>query len=257
MYGRPSGVSITCPDQRCVTSMSGHERVAARLLEPLVACGRVVGLAGLVILAAEDHQIVVAVRLEPQVVVRIGCIPEQRVGDDALGDAAGHHVARVERELGLKQGGAGEAAVSDQRVVRRQDDVARTTSLRPLALIVQRVVGELFRVGVLVDLPAVRDDRAGQTGEVIARMEPRLILRSGRPDRRTSGTSFTNAASNPSSRGQCRFLAKRVRVGLAPCLGGRVQVAGTQSKSQSMSSSRTIASICAIAAQPASHAAWA
>ena len=39
----------------------------------------VVDLSGLVILAAEDHEVVVAMRLDPQVVIRIGGIPEQRV----------------------------------------------------------------------------------------------------------------------------------------------------------------------------------
>ena len=83
MYGNPSGVSMTCPDQRCVSSMPGDHR-RQRPLEPVVTRLRVGGLAGLVILAAEDDEVVVAMRLDPQVVIRIGGVPEQRVGDAPL-----------------------------------------------------------------------------------------------------------------------------------------------------------------------------
>ena len=95
-------------------------------LEPLVACRGVVGLAGLVILAAEDHEVVIALRLDAANSDTDRPCPRTAHRARALGDAAGHDVARVERELGLEQRRAGEAAVADERVVRRQHDVART-----------------------------------------------------------------------------------------------------------------------------------
>ena len=67
MYGRPSGVSITWPDQRWVSSTPG---MSARELffEPAIARLRIRLLAGLVIFSAEDHQVVVSVRLDAEVV---------------------------------------------------------------------------------------------------------------------------------------------------------------------------------------------
>ena len=60
---------------------------AQRPLEPLEAGLRVGRLTGLVIFAAEDHEVVIAMRLDAEVVIRIGGVPEQRVGNRALLDA--------------------------------------------------------------------------------------------------------------------------------------------------------------------------
>ena len=96
------------------------------LFEAPIAGLRVVLLAGLVILAAEDHDVEVPVRLDAQVVVRIVGIPPQRVGHLAFRHPSGDHVAGVQREFRLKERGAGEPAEADQRIVRGDDDVFAT-----------------------------------------------------------------------------------------------------------------------------------
>ena len=47
-----------------------------RLREPVVARARIGRLSGFVILAAEDYQVVLAVRVDPKVMIRIRSIPE-------------------------------------------------------------------------------------------------------------------------------------------------------------------------------------
>ena len=80
------------------------------LLETPIAADGVVLLPGLVILAAEDHDVEVPVRLDAEVVVRIARVPPQRVGNRAARHAAGDDVAGVQRELRLKERGAGDPA---------------------------------------------------------------------------------------------------------------------------------------------------
>ena len=214
-------------------------------------------LPGLVILAAEDHHVKVAVRLDAKELVRDRRVPPQRVGHDALGHTSGDHVAGVERQLGLKERGAGH--------VRRSPTsglcVAITTSSQrtvwPADLHRARLVAEFVGVRVLVDVarPAPRtpsrrprdsgadgcapDSRTGCPGDrPVARRRgiPRRIPARARASRRPADVRPPVRVS--SSSGACRYPS-------------------THSKPASMPCSRTTSSIVAIAASPASQTACA
>jgi hypothetical protein len=69
------------------------------LLETAVAPHRVLLLAGLLILAAEDEHVVVSVRLDSKKSVRIRGVPPESVGHDSVRDAPSDHVAGVHASL--------------------------------------------------------------------------------------------------------------------------------------------------------------
>ena len=91
MNGSPSFVSMTWPDQRCVIVERGHRAPGGRL-EPLEAAHGVLGLTGLVIVAAEDDEVVIRALVQAQVVVRTRGVPEQHVRHRALRDATGNDI---------------------------------------------------------------------------------------------------------------------------------------------------------------------
>src|SRR5262245_21816546 len=68
-------------------------------LEAVEAGRRVGRLAGLVIFAAEDHEVVVAMRFDPEIVIRVGGVPEQRVGNPASVDRAPDDVRGVQTRV--------------------------------------------------------------------------------------------------------------------------------------------------------------
>src|SRR5687768_17225539 len=92
-------------------------------LEARITRVRIGYLAGLVVFAAKDQEIVIGTWREPEVLIRIGGIPEERVGHSAWRDAPRNHVARIERQLGLKKCGAHSLRDAGDRVVSRDDDV--------------------------------------------------------------------------------------------------------------------------------------
>ena len=128
MYGRPSGVSITCPDHRCVNSTSGSAR-RDRALERRSTHG-IRRLPGLVIHAAEDDGVEVALRIEPEIMVRIPVSQKSASGTAPGATRPPIDVARIKRELGLKRRRADQAGDADERIVRRDDDVAGTSPCR-------------------------------------------------------------------------------------------------------------------------------
>ena len=86
---------------------------AQRLLQARVAGLRVRGLTGLVILATEDDEVIGAMRVQPDVVIRVVRIPEQGVGDRALRHATRNHVTGIQGQLRLEQRGSGHVRQAD------------------------------------------------------------------------------------------------------------------------------------------------
>src|SRR5687767_3197992 len=146
-----------------------------RLFQTSIAGVRVCHLPCLVILTAKDHDVVVAMSLESEVVIRIRGVPEEPVSNGALPDASGDRIAGVQRQLGLKDRGARHPREANQWIVRRDDDL---TGMDPVAvrLHAPRLFAELLGLGVLEDLAAILANRGRHTCEVLARMEPRLIV---------------------------------------------------------------------------------
>ena len=143
-------------------------------LESIEAPTGVLCLPGLVIFPAEDDEIVVAVRFEAQIVVRIGGVPEQRVRHASLCDASADDVARVERKLGLKQHRRHETGRSSQRRMRGEHD---RSARNRVAVCVdrERRVAEFLGGGVLEDHAAAIGDRLRHSGKIAPRVEPGLI----------------------------------------------------------------------------------
>ena len=153
---------------------AGHQR-GESLLQAAVAVVGIGRLAGLVVLAAEDHHVVAAVGIDPEVPIGIGGVPPEGVGHRAGGDAPGHDVAGVEGQLGLKERGGHHPRDAHQRIVRRHHDVA---AAHPVAARGhrERVGRELGGVGVLVDPAARLDQRLREARQVAPRMQPRLSV---------------------------------------------------------------------------------
>ena len=105
----------------------------------------------------------VTLRIQTQVVVGIAGVPKERVGDSTARYAPGDHVARIQRQLGLKDRGAGHAGDADERVVRGDHDVG-TRHPVTVGLHRQRRLAELLGLAVLENAAAGRGDRAGDTG---------------------------------------------------------------------------------------------
>jgi len=109
-----------------VTSASPDDR-HERTLETIEARVGVARLPRLVILAAEDHEVVPALRLDPNVVIRIGRIPEQRVGNASLLHACADNVAGVStRALSWNIRRADEAGIADEAACASRERSART-----------------------------------------------------------------------------------------------------------------------------------
>jgi len=83
----------------------------------------IAGLPGFVILAAEDDNVVVLVTVETQVMIRVGCVPEEGVGNGAARDTPCYDVCRIEKQFRLKQRRAHDVRFAHQRRVRGHDDV--------------------------------------------------------------------------------------------------------------------------------------
>ena len=96
--------------------VDSRDYLRQRLFEPFVTGVRVVGLAGLVILAAEDDEVVVRMRVDPQVVIGIRGVPEQSIGHLALRRAPGDDVGGIESQLRLKERRARHLRIAHERV---------------------------------------------------------------------------------------------------------------------------------------------
>ena len=107
------------------------EHARERLFQTPIAGVRICYLPCLVILTAEDHDVVVAMRLESEIVIGIRGVPEERVSDGALPDAPGDRVAGVQRQLGLKDRRARHPSDANEWIVRRDDDL---TGMDPVAV---------------------------------------------------------------------------------------------------------------------------
>ena len=144
------------------------------LFEPPIAGLRILLLPGLVVFAAENDHVMVSVRLDSKELVGVRRVPPKCVGHDTAGDTSGDHVARVQRQLRLEQGGARDAAEAHQRVVRRDDDVLAGYGMS-VGLDCAGVVAELVGFGVLVDLAPKRYERLRHSGEILTRLDTGLI----------------------------------------------------------------------------------
>ena len=144
------------------------------LFEAPIARLRILLLPGLVVFAAEDHHVMVPVRLDAKELVGVSRVPPECVGHDAARDTPGDHVAGVQRQLRLKQGGARHAAEAHQGIVRRDDDVLARHRMS-IGLHRARVVAEFVGLGVLVDPAPECHERLRHAREILARMDAGLI----------------------------------------------------------------------------------
>src|SRR5688500_20383032 len=69
------------------------------LLEPRVPIGAVVRLARLVVLTTDDQNVAIGKALKADVVIRIECVPVQRMRNRSFGDRSADHVGNVWRLL--------------------------------------------------------------------------------------------------------------------------------------------------------------
>ena len=109
-------------------------------------------LSGLVILSAEDDQVVIAMRLDPQVVIRDRRYPRRARPELAPRHAPGDHVAGIESELCLEQRGARRCWTRPTRGlwVAINDVVAGQRAA--VDLDAERLLAEFLGFAVLVDL---------------------------------------------------------------------------------------------------------
>ena len=187
-----------------------RHRAPGGRLEPLEAAHGVLGLAGLVIVAAEDDEVVIGARVEAQVVVGIRGVPEQQIRHRAFRDATADDIRRVEIELRLEERRARDVGLAHQRRVRRKDDVL-AGNRAAASLDAERLVDHLVTRRLLEHVGAVPADALGEGAQVLARMKPRLAAEDT-AGLATNGASSTNSASKPSSRAQARFFLKRRHV---------------------------------------------
>ena len=105
----------------------GEADVGNQFFQPLFECGvalrRVFHLAGLVILAAEDHVVVIVAPIDAQIIVRVARVPEQRLGNGAALHPAADSVRAVERQLRLKEARRHQIRHALQRHVRGDEYV--------------------------------------------------------------------------------------------------------------------------------------
>ena len=203
------------------------------------------------ILAAEDRVVEVAVRIDPEVVIGIGRVPEQRLGHGSLGQPSADHVRRVEIQLRLQRDRARQVGLAHQRRVRGDDDEAAAQRVAA-GSDAERVVHDLFRFGMLEDVRAVAVDQLGERGEILSRMKLRLPaeLDAGRADERDRIEEPRLEAELAGQRG-LRFE----RAGIRRSARGDVLVARHPGPLAVDVFRRTIASIWSMAANPASHTA--
>ena len=113
------------------------------LFEPVEALRRFFDLPGLVILAAEDDEVMIVTAIDTQVVVRIAGVPEERFRHRAARYPSADDVGAVGRELGLQQRRREQARLALQRDVRRDQHVFAVNAM---------AVGGRGRDGRAVDL---------------------------------------------------------------------------------------------------------
>ena len=147
---------------------------AEMFFETPIARLRILLLPGLVIFAAEDHDVMVPVRLDAKKPVGVSRVPPECVGHDTARDTPSDHVAGVQRQLRLKQRGASHAAEAHQGIVRRDDDVLACHRMS-IGFHRARVVAEFVGFRVLVDSAPERHERLGHAREILARMDAGLI----------------------------------------------------------------------------------
>ena len=157
--------------------MSSTRGTIARepLFEAPIAGLGIVLLPGLVIFAAEDHDVIVPVRLDAKKVVGVSRVPPQRVGHHTASAHARRSrswcTARASFETGWRRP---MPAKPDQRIVRRDDDVLARHRMA-IGLHRARVVAELVGLRVLVDPAPERHERLRHAREIPARMDAGLI----------------------------------------------------------------------------------
>src|SRR5262249_51521290 len=96
------------------------------LLEALKASFPVVGLAALVIFTADEQKIILALfaRLDADVVIRIFCIPIERIGQRSVRQRKGDNIGSVRRGLGVQDNAIGDRGVCRDYGMTGTDDGA-------------------------------------------------------------------------------------------------------------------------------------
>jgi hypothetical protein len=144
-------------------------------LQPFVALRWIRRLASLVVFSAEDHHIELAMPFEAQVLIRIRGVPEERVGNCSRGNATGDDIARIQRQFRLERRRRDDVLHADQRVVRGDDDVVAGDGVA-IRLDPQRIGREFLGGAVFVDLNPHLPQDGNEPGEVLTRVEARLVL---------------------------------------------------------------------------------
>ncbi len=191
-------------------------------LEARIAVAGIRFLTGLVIFAAENHQIVIPMWLDAQVVIRTRRVPEQRVRHHAFCHPSGDDVAGVERELRLEQRRRARIGHADQWIVGGNHDVLAGQPMS-VCLDAERILAEFSGVAMLVDLAPGRLNALHQSREILARMETRLIRESdtGSADKRHLRLE---RRVEPEFARERRLLLELIALAIARLTGRRVQI---------------------------------
>src|SRR5688500_688932 len=112
-------------------------------------------------------------RIDAEIAIGVGRVPPRRVGNMALCYAACDHVAGVERQLGLREGCRNGIADSDERIVRRDNNVRATHGVA-VGTNGKRLIAKLVGCSVLENLQAFMIRRTGESGEIRSRMYAHL-----------------------------------------------------------------------------------
>ena len=200
MNARKSFGSSTWPDQRCDDLARLRPALAHPRLESVPALGSVVGVSGLVVLAADDERRRLRVvaecawprlveSLHADVVIRMSGVPVERRRHDPRGTTARDDERAIRRLLGVRL-----LHVGDRAVRANTDGVGGD---RVPAARLHRAGFAAFdalRLRVAVDAPPACDDRVGEAREVLENVKLRLVretqarteIRSQRRDARAS-----------------------------------------------------------------------
>ena len=171
------GKAIGCLDDLTRPAMRQVDvwnECAETLFEAPITRLRIVLLPGLVVFPAENHHVMVPVRLDAKKLVGVSRVPPQRVGHDTARHTPGDHVAGVQRQLRLKQRGTRHPAEAHQWVVGRDDDVLAGHRMS-VSLYAARVVAEFVGFGMLVDAASECHQGLRHAAEIPTRMETGLI----------------------------------------------------------------------------------
>src|SRR6478736_1041364 len=142
--------------------------------QPVVPFCRVCLLPCLVVFAAVHHEIVAAMRVDPQIRVLLCRAPPECLGSRALRDASRDGIAAVEGEVRLEPRRTAVRRVPPERRVRGDDDVASRYPAT-VGLFAEWPFGQLIDRAVLEQQPAEPDDRTSETRQILPRMKLGLM----------------------------------------------------------------------------------